>query len=155
MVFLSFTKLVRGWRVLVWKTVRALSNQRLPYQKKSDVKTYQNTKICYERGNMKEDSARRSLPAHYMLEDFREDFPKVFQIWLISEKLANPKSFKWLQNRENEIDLPLLNTQKYINIKIYRYTFKGVENEKRIIKNPQKQDKLVRNTWDKKNEKLI
>ena len=34
--------------------------------------------------------------------------------------------------------------------KIYRFTFKRIEDENYVIKNLQKQDKLVR--WDKKNK---
>ena len=41
------------------KKVRALSNQILPNEEKSDIENYQNTQICYEKGDMREDSARR------------------------------------------------------------------------------------------------
>ena len=55
--------------------------QEVTKWKKSQTEIY-NAQICYERVNMEEDSDIRllgSLLAHYILEDFREDFSKVFR----------------------------------------------------------------------------
>ena len=92
-------------RVLVWEKSKSFTQPEIPkWKKKTDMKIYKHAQICYERENMEESSAKR-LP-HNILENFREDFSKVFQnltqIWknCISkprcEKPTYPKAFKWL-----------------------------------------------------------
>ena len=72
------------WSVLVWKKVRTLYYRKLPNEEKSDIKTYQNSQICYERETSSEDfqevhttswkwkSSGRlpgSFLAHYILDE--------------------------------------------------------------------------------------
>ena len=89
-------------------------------------KTYQNTQICYERETWENTSLEDFLevvwktswmssgrPPGCRLEDFlqvvwKSSSTEVFQIWKTcisksrSEKPAYPKTFKWLENIENE-----------------------------------------------------
>ena len=60
---------------------------KLPNEEKSDIKTYQNTQICYERDTCEktpsEDfqvSRPRSLLAHYILDDEQVSRPRSLQI---------------------------------------------------------------------------
>ena len=56
----------------------------LPNEEKSDIKTYQNTQICYERETYEKNSSEKKLPGsllvHYILEDFPEVFQNLIQI---------------------------------------------------------------------------
>ena len=55
--------------------VRALSNKWLPNEEKSEMETYQNAQICYERGDKGEDSTIR-LPRR-----LRGSLPSLSHIW--------------------------------------------------------------------------
>ena len=73
---------------------------------------------------------------------------KSLHIQTKSEKSAYPKTFKGFQKKMNGI-LDIFTFIKHKKLsKIYRFTFKRIEDENYVIKNLQKQDKLVR--WDKK-----
>ena len=56
-----------------FQQVRALTNKRLPNEEKSDIRTYQNAHIYYERRDMGEDASRRlqgSPLVHYVKKNF-------------------------------------------------------------------------------------
>ncbi|WZZ27103.1 hypothetical protein YC2023_010504 [Brassica napus] len=117
-----------------WKKVRPLYNRRLPNEEKSDIKTYQNAQICYERETSSEDfqevqtTSWKSSSALY----FRRLTSKSSQKSSRSEKPAYPNQ-----------DLKNMHIQKRSNgLK----TEKMMEDENHVMKNLQKQDKLVRKT---------
>ena len=120
-------------------------------EKKSDMEIYQNAQFCYERANMEENSVRR------FQEVFREVFRSLTHIWKTcifkpwSEKLAYPKTFRWLQKEKMSgiLDICTLieHKKKSRYPKLIDLHLKEWD-ENHVIKNLQKQDKLVR--WDKK-----